>query len=68
MHIHLKSYTTMCLIPLVHNNSRNVVVKAKFSREVMGSLCVSEIYSAASPLTDYVSVFIIWSEILIEKT
>lgn len=65
---HLKSYTTMCLISLVHNNSRNVVMKAKFSLEVMGSLCVSEIYSAASPLTDYVSVFIIWSEILIEKT
>lgn len=58
----------MRLIPLaVHNNS-NVVVKAKFSREVMGNLCISEIYSAASPITDYVSVFIIWSEILIEKT
>lgn len=58
----------MRLIPLVvHNNSRNVM-KAKFSREVMGSLCVSEIYSTASPITDYVSVFIIWSEILIEKT
>lgn len=58
----------MRLIPLaVHNNS-SVIVKAKFSREVMGSLCISEIYSAASPITDYVSVFIIWSEILIEKT
>lgn len=40
----------MRLIPLVVHNSSNVLVKAKFSREVMGSLCISEIYSAASPI------------------